>query len=406
MKSELVKTGLFVAVALALVAAASWVQPEAARPEMLSDEGEPLFPEFRNISDVKAIEVVGYDEAQAVARPLKVEFRQGRWILPSHNDYPAEAAERLDKTAGALLNLHKDIVVSDRLEDHATYGVIDPLDMKVTSLTGRGKRVTLRNGQGEVLADVVLGKPVPDHPGYRYLRLPGHRRTYAVKTEADPSARFQDWVSGNLLQLSSAQIQKVTINSYSIDETFGRLANVHRVVLTKSGKKWTSEGSAKISSSAIRAAVATLAGIRIVGARPKPELLARQLRNGRLQMTLETVMSLRQRGFFITPAGQLLANEGEMTVETTRGLIYTLKFGEIVRGGTETGIETGAEAGKEAEPVKQDRYLLVMVHARSGGANASGNSSAERLARSLNRRFADWYYVISGADFAKLRLAK
>ena len=404
MRSEVLKTGLFVAAALALVAAANWVQPEATRPEILSDEGEPLFPEFRNITDVKAIEVVAYDEAQAVAQPLKAEFRNRRWILPSHDDYPAEAADRLDKTTGALLNLHKDTVVSDGIEDHATYGVIDPLDMNAAGLTGRGKRVTLRDAQGEVLAGLILGKPVPEHEGYRYLRLPGHKRTYGVKTDADPSARFEDWVSGNLLQLSSSQIRNVTVNSYSIDETFGRLTNVQRVVLTKKGKDWTGDGSRKISSSAIRSAVATLGAIRIVGARPKPKLLAEQLRAGRLEMTLDTVMSLRQRGFFITPSGQLLANEGELTVDTTRGLVYNLKFGEIVRGAAEAKASTGTE---KTDTVQQDRYMFVMVHySPEGAGEASGNATAERLARTLNRRFADWYYVISGEDFAKLRLKK
>ena len=37
-----------------------------------------------------------------------------------------------------------------------------------------------------------------------------------------------------------------------------------------------------------------------------------------------------------------------------------------------------------------------------GGDSASG----ERLARDLNDRFADWYYIISGSDFQKLRLKR
>jgi len=82
MKSELLKTTLFVAAALVLVFAANWVEPEAARPEILSDEGEPLFPDFRDVMAVKAIEVIDYNEDQAVAQPLKVEFSKNRWILP------------------------------------------------------------------------------------------------------------------------------------------------------------------------------------------------------------------------------------------------------------------------------------------------------------------------------------
>ncbi len=404
MRSEVGKTALFVIAALALVAAASWIEPEAMSPEVLSDEGEPLFPEFGDIWAVKAIEVVAYDEAEAVARPLKVELRQGRWVLPSHNDYPAEAAGRLDKTAGALLGLRKDLVVSDMLEDHGRYGVIDPLDMKVSSLAGRGKRVTLRDGRGSVLADVILGKAVPGHEGYRYVRLPGQRRVYGVKTDADPSARFEDWVEANLLQLAASRIRRVTVNSYSIDESFGRITNAQRVVITRDGNDWKAEGDRKVSRGAARAAVSALSSIRIVGARPKPKSVAEALREGKLEMTLETVMSLRQRGFFLTPAGRLLANEGEVMVETSDGLLYTLRFGEIVSGAAREA--AGGGETKEADTGEQDRYLLVTVsyEAEREGKYGSVSARSEQTADRLSRKFADWYYVISGEDFARLRL--
>lgn len=403
MKSELVKTGLFLAAGLALALAANWVEPEAARPQIFSDQGEPLFPRFRDVAAVKAIEVVDYDADEAVARPLKVELRKGRWILPSHEDYPAEAGDRLAKTAGALLDLKKDIVVSDNIDDQARYGVVDPLDMNVASLAGRGKRVALRDAQGEVLAEMVLGKTDNEHKGYRYVRLPGQKRIYSVKTDAEPSARFEDWVEGNLLRIASADIREVTVNSYSIDESMGRVANVERTVLTKEGAQWKSEGPRKVASGAIQTAVNTLGSLHVIGARPKPKPLAEQLKTGSLEMTLETVMSLRQRGFFITPNGQLLANEGEALAETSGGLLYTLRFGEIVSGAAATG---KGKTQKE-ETGEQDRYVFVTVsHSPERQAKYNGSGGGEQLARSLNQKFSDWYYVISGADFAKLKLKR
>jgi len=401
MSRELVTTGLFVAAALALAVTASWIEPEAIRPEIFSDQGEPLFPDFRDVLAVKAIEVVDYDEEQAVARPLKVEFRRGQWVLASHHDYPAEAGDRLAKTAGALLDLKKDLVVSDRLEDHAAYGVIDPLDMTASSLAGRGKRVTLRDGQGRILADVVLGKPDAERQSHRYLRLPGQKRIYSVKTDADPSADFADWVEGNLLRLAASEIRRVVINRYSIDESLGRLANVERVTLSREGNDWKTEGPRRLSRASIEALLGALSRLRIVGARPKPKPLAEQLRSGQpLEMSLETVMSLRQRGFFITPDGRLLANEGELFVETAQGLVYTLRFGEITAGAAGP-TPASSEASRAAE---QDRFLFVTVRFDPQREAASGADSAagERLARSLTQRFADWYYVISGKDFARL----
>ena len=385
MKREMLKTSAFVFAAVTLVAAAAWIQPESSKSVIFSDQGEALFPAFRDVLAVKAIEVVDYSETDATARPLKVEFRKGRWIISSHNDYPAEAKERLAKTAASLLDLKKDIVVSDRVEDHGQYGVIDPLDPKVTSLQGRGKRVTLRNAQGEVLADLIAGKTAKEREGYRYVRMPGQKRTYAVKTDADPSAKFEDWVESNLLRLSAADIRGIVINSYSIQESIGRLSNMDRIVLARQGDVWKMEGSDKVNRGKVQSLISALDSLRVVGARPKPPQLADALKSrGPLQMTLETVMSLRQRGFVISPDGRLLSSQGELMVETAAGLLYTLRFGEVVSGAA-------------------DRYLFVTISPKQG---AQPSEAADRAIKALEAKFADWYYIISQADFSKLHLKR
>jgi hypothetical protein len=368
------KTTLFLAVAALLVTAAAWIEPEAARPGIFSDQGQTFFPDFRTAAAVKAIEVVDYDETEAVARPLKVELRKGRWMLTSHGDYPAEARDRLANTSAALLDLKKDAPVSDRFEDHALYGVIDPLDTRNASLTGRGKRVTLKDAGGITIAELVLGHQVKDKPGYRYVRLPGQKRTYGVKTNADPSAQFADWVETNLLRISTANITRLMLNSYQIDEQLGRLVNQQRIVYEKDKPSWNAQAQAMS---------ATLASLRVAGARPKPPQLAEQLRSGQLALTLETVMSLRQRGFMITPNGQLLSNEGELIAETSAGVNYTIRFGEIASDSTATGAKS-----------KENRYVFVTVIAK--------NPEAEPQAKALMNKFSDWYYIVTGPDFAKL----
>ena len=54
------------------------------------------------------------------------------------------------------------------------------------------------------------------------------------------------------------------------------------------------------------------------------------------------------------------------------------------------------------------RYLFVTTTWDGIQANAYGDSSkaGERSSRDLNIKFADWFYVISNADFQKLRLTK
>jgi hypothetical protein len=385
MRKQWLITFAFLAGAALAALVAARVQPEGYHASIFSDQGEDLFPALTDASAVQAIEVVDYNADQAVARPLKVELRKGRWLLASHGDYPAEVRDRLARTAGALVGLKKDAVASDHWEDQAQYGVIDPLDQKNASLTGRGKRVTLLDGRGGKLAEVVLGNAAAGKPEYRYARLPGQKRIYVVKTDADPSARFEDWVEADLLKVDVGGIAKLTVNSYTIDELSGTLANLRRRVMVPNGENW---------DAAARTAAQTLAGLRVTGARAKPKLLADQLRTRQLSLSLETVMSLRARGFFVLPTGQLLANAGEAVVETRDGLLYTLRFGEVASSSLDgDGAATTAAAAKAGD----DRFLFVTVSSR--------NPATEARARTLDAKFADWYYIISGKDFANIQKA-
>jgi len=396
---EPVKTGLFAAAALALAVVAALVEPESATPGIMSDQGEAFYPGFTDPQAPRSIEVIDYDEVTATARPFKVQFQRGRWLISTHHNYPVDAGERMAKASAALIDLKKDLVRSDSPADHAQLGVVDPLDQKVAGLAGRGKRVTLRDAKGEVLADYVFGKPVEGKPGQRYVRVPGGKRTYAVKTEADPSARFGDWVDPGLLRIATSSIRGITINNYSIDETLGRLSNVETLVLTQEKDQWKLTGAAKFDQAKVKAMAATLDGLKPVDARPKPAQMAEDLRQGQMRLSIETAMALRQNGFFLVQGGRLLAKEGEVQVETADGLVYSLRFGEVATSGAE---------GKPATAGGENRYLFATASFDAARAAKSGGdaSAGERRASELNRRFADWFYVLSGADFQKLRLRR
>lgn len=396
--SETIKTAGFVAGALALAIAASVVQPERRTPSLFSDEGEAFYPAFRDAQRVKAIEVVDYDESTATARPLKVEFRKARWVIASNNDYPIDVGDRLAKTSAALVDLKKDQVKSDRVQDHAKYGVIDPLDQKVSGLQGRGKRVTLRDERKDVLADFILGKAVEGKAGWRYVRVPGQKRTYAVQTDADPSAKFADWVNAGLLRMPSAQIKRVSILSYNIDTATGTLAGMENLAMTQDAVQWKAAGGETVKQETAKAMAATLDGLKIVDARPKPPDMAKDLREGQMQLSLSTALSLRALGFLLTQSGRILASEGELTVEMANGVAYSLRLGDVA--------STSGDAAKTAGG--DNRYLFATASWDAARAGKYGDTSGagEKAARDLNARFADWFYVIRGADFQKIRLRK
>jgi uncharacterized protein DUF4340 len=392
--TESVKTAVLAGAALVLAISAAVVEPEARVPAIMSDQGEAFYPTFTDAQAPRTIEVVDYDESTATALPLKVQFQQGKWVIASHYNYRVDIGDRLTKTAAAIMFLKKDTVVSDSPQDQAKYGVVDPLDEKAGGLTGRGKRVTLRDANGAVLADYIFGKPVPGKAGYRYVRAPGQKRTYAVKTDADPSAHFADWVNAGLLRIAGSAIRKVTINRYNIDSS-GGMSHAETTVLTQEKGEWQSAGE-KLNLPAVHAMAAALDGLKIVDVRPKPPGLAAGLRHEELQLTLETALSLQKAGYFFTPQGRVYSSEGDMTVETNNGLMYSLRFGELAAGETKSGAPS------------DNRNLFVMVHFDAAKAAAYGGDAGagERTARGLNDRFADWYYVISGKDFQNLRLGR
>ena len=336
--TETTRTLYFVLAAVVVAAAAVVVDPSKSRPDVFDDVGELFFPEFTDPQSPRSIEVIDYDEATATATPLKVEFIDNRWVIPSHHSYPADAEERLAQTAAALVDLRKDRVVSDLAQDHATYSVVDPLDEEATSLAGRGKRVRILDAETGTLADFIVGAEVEGRRGYRYLRVPGQKRTYEVKTEADVSARFQDWIETDLLKISPFDLRRIEINSYTINERAGRIENQQRMVLTNRDDKWQYAGS-EPDSDTMSGLTTALDKLRIVDVQPKPAGLTEDLkaRSG-IQPTRENFSSLQGKGFFPNPyTGQILSNEGEILVDTKDGLRYVLRFGEIAPGGSGAG---------------------------------------------------------------------
>ena len=400
--SELTKTLYFVLGAVVMAAAAVIADPSGYTPDVFDDQGDVFFADFTDPQAPKTIEVIDYNQATATATPLQVEFTDNKWVIPSHHNYPADAEQRLAQTAAALIELRKDRIVSDRVEDHAAYSVVDPLDENAASLAGRGKRVTLRDGEGNVLADFIAGSKVEGKSGYRYMRVPSQKRTYEVKTEADISARFEDWIETDLLKVTTADLRRIVVNRYSINERLGRVENRRTTTLVHDDGKWKMGGRTP-NADAISDLTAALDKLTIVDVQPKPAGLTANLktRSG-IKPTMENFRSLQGKGFFPNPyTGQLLSNEGEIVVDSKDGLQYTLRFGEIASGG---GAREGSEEQAEKEAGERRYVLITVAYSADRAKRYEGDATkGKELNEELRNRFAEWYYVISGADFAKLR---
>lgn len=447
--NEIQKTMTFIGVAAVLGLIALLVAPGNPTPEAFSDRGEEFFPDFTDPNAATSMEVIDFNEETGSARPFKVLFKGGQWTIPSHHNYPADGKDRLAQTAAGILDIKKDDIVAEVTADHEALGVVDPLDETVTSLTGRGKRVTIKDKNDNTLADIIIGKSIPGRDDqYRYARLPGQKRTYAARFNVDITTTFNDWIEKDLLLVDQDKITQVTLKDYSINERTGLLNQRDTIILTKEGTDWTANKmrrNQKVDDTKMTDLLKALDELTIVGVRPKPAGLSRSLAQieGGISITRADMLSLQSKGFYFTQDGQLVSNEGETQVRTGDGVTYTLRFGEIVYG--EGDVVTAGLSGGESEATPQgpgeNRYLFIttefdpkMFPEPRKPSNTAFQSKADslwtdadrtnseihqaheawreqveagrKLSADLNARFALWYYVISSESFDKISLER
>jgi hypothetical protein len=449
--NETKRTIIFGGVAVVLALLAFITAPARVAPDAFFDLGEVFFPEFTDPNAAASLEVIDYDQETGAAIPFKVINNNGKWSIPSHHDYPADGKDRLARTAASVIGIKKDEFRSDNVTDHEFLGVIDPLDETVTTLKGRGQRITLKGSNDEVLADLIISKEdIEGRENFRFVRIPGQKRVYASRMEIDISTKFNDWIEADLLKVNKSDIDLITLKDYSIDERTRKVENRDTIVLTKDGSDWQADkmkSNEEVNKTKVNDMLTALDDIKIVGVRPKPEGLSAALTrtDGEGELSRGDLLSLQSRGFYLTNDGSLLSNEGEVQAQTKDGVVYTLRFGEIVTG---TGLAVTAGVSSEVsgedtedEESGENRYLFVTTEFKADlfpepkkPANTDFASKADSLwteqdrvnkelqdehdkwaaqigtgretSNDLNERFAGWYYVIASSSFDKLHLTR
>ncbi|MFQ5631421.1 MAG: DUF4340 domain-containing protein, partial [bacterium] len=356
--NETQKTLLFGGAAIVLALLAFVTAPSPVTPDAFLDQGEAFFPEFTDPNTATTLEVIDYNQETGEALPFKVTFRSNKWSIPSHHDYPADGKDRLAKTAAGVIGLKKDDFRSDNISDHEACGVIDPLDESLVTSGGRGKRITIKGENEKILADIIVGKEVPDREGLRFVRLPDQKRVYVSRADLDISTKFGDWIETDLLKVDKNSIKRVVLKDYSINERTLRVDQRDEVVLDKDGADWNANKMAanqEVDDSKMTELLTGLDELKIVGVRPKPAGLSASLSKAEdgVSLTQGDMMSLQSKGFYFTRDGQLLSNEGELKSLTTDGVEYTIRFGEIIYG---SGLEvTAGSDGNDTETSSNDK---------------------------------------------------
>lgn len=355
-----------------------------------ADRGAVLFPAFTDVNQIAALEVVTFDVASAKAEPFKVEQRDGRWTIPSHQGYPADGGGRVAAAAAPLIGLAREAAAaSEDVADHPRLGVVDPVDDAWPGSDGRGARVTVRGSDGTAVADLIVGRRLERDDQLAYVRLPGERRTYVARLGAyAPSTRLTDWIDARLLRLSRDDIDRILIRTYTADGQRGLTSMEPPISLRRADSgEWRSEepgGAAAVDSAAVNLLITRLLDLSIVDVQPKPPALAASLSGvGGARLTSADVVDLAGRGFFLATDGRMLASFGEIVVHARSGLFHAVRFGN---------------------PVGADRRAVLVSSGSDGGAPTDAASRA--MADALRAHLASWYFVVADAGVQRVRLKR
>ncbi len=362
------RTLTFAAVAgiSALMATAAWYASKPSSVAGFGEVGQEFFADFTDPAKASSLTVVDYDGDEQETQTFAVKQNDdGLWVIPSHHNYPAEAEDRLAKTATSLLGLKKTAVKSRSKDDWNLYGVVDPSEKGAATTEERGTRLTLSDGSDNALVDLIKGHQVEGRDGSYYVREPAKDTTYIAQLDVDLSAKFSDWIEPDLLKINQSDIVRVVVDNYSIDEDRGTIDKKELLQFTKKDLEtsgdWQLEGldeeTEELDKSPINTIATNLDQLKIVGVRLKPEGLDDNLRvNPAIKQLLQEQLAARMQaqGYFMAPGSErLYSNEGELIAGINNGVEYTLYFGEIARG-TGKEIEVGLGDEAKADASKED----------------------------------------------------
>jgi len=397
----LLRTGLFLLGGLGMLAVGTAVQPRFKSVKVESEEQRVLFPELADASKAASLEIVSYDDELSTLHPFKVQQSGGVWVLPDHQNYPADAKDQLAAAATALVDLKMLDVVSRSPGDHETYGVIEPDPEKIKpGMTGVGQLVEIRDASGTKLARLVVGKEdkrrVGGDPGgrsLRFVRKAGQDPVYRVEIDTSKfTSSFDNWIEKDLLKLSPWDVRRLGLEDYSLVavESNGRvgvqLDRKYRIDLAYDDKdsKWSlvrleafsKEGDPQeeklpegeeLAAGKLNDLRNALGDLKIVDVARKPSGLSAELKaEESFTNDREAVTSMQQRGFLPLKTGEILSTDGETIVGMKDGVEYVLRFGapttvaaDSKSGTSEDGSATEGDTGASGET--SGRYLLVMA---------------------------------------------
>lgn len=368
------KTGIFAGVAVLVCAVYLAARPKQETFRVTGVVGKALFEDFEDPTAAASLEIVTYDEDLAELRTFEVSknSKTGLWTIPSNDDYPADAEDRIRDVATGLVGVIVQGVASQDAGDHELYGVLEP-DAEERQLGDKGVGLLVRfeDKKGKELGSVIIGKPVKGSDGHRFVRKPGQDAVYDIEVDPDRfSTKFEDWIEKDLLGINTMDVAALKLKDYSVVPTtqglefmprFDALCNwnstdskweMGEFVTYRKKEPIPSEllDGEELNKTELDDLKNNLDDLKIVDVRRKPEGLRADLRaDAEFLNNTESQRSLQDRGYYVSNSDppEIVSANGELHVYMKDGYEYLLRFGNV--SGTATGSDESS----------LNRYLLV-----------------------------------------------
>ena len=197
--------------------AASWIAVERRSPQTVLEArgGDAVFPALRGrTGSVAVIEV-----ARAGAG-FALERRGDGWSNSGLGGYPARA-ELVDTVLSEIAELRY-------LEPKTARAALYPrLAVEDAGPSAGSTRLTLGDGDGGVLADLIVGKAGPrtanaDRGGV-YIRLPGRERAWLAEGALDVHRDAAGWSDREIVDIDARSIRSLTVRHAD-----GEVVDLHR----------------------------------------------------------------------------------------------------------------------------------------------------------------------------------
>jgi len=412
-----------IATAVLAVATSVWTWKDAfARKETAAAETSDA---YLNVSDapvkeeqVALLHVVTWNNDEKKPVDFEVKQKDGRWIIPSRYNYPADGSGgRVGKTAGGVLNLRPGPEVTNKPQEHAQYGVVDPESKESVEADARGKRVTVRGADGAALVDLIIGKK-SEVEGLYYVRKAGQDSVCTAKLSIDISTQFKDWVELGLLKVERGSVRMLNVLNYSVDNG-GVQSRVNiKVTKPKDAQDWAAEKLPEgklLNTNVIDDVLDELNQLRLADVRPMDP---NELRENGFHLLPASPEALKLSGGLKVQTtqglGTILGNDGSLVVGMNDGMSYHMSFGSATTAGKSTPDKTPDPKVPEVKTYNRFLVIFVTYDAALDEAAAGKTTEAEKkkaleeVQKRIEKgvaRYQVYYYVISDESFKKLRPA-